>query len=254
MTVVRYRDKTSNNIITGDEAWCFANDPETKRQSPEWVGETSPLPKKLKFQRARIKNVLKNIFEPQGVAHNEFVPEAKTVNAEFYKGVMAPLLKRIQRVRPAAFCSTHFFLLHDNSPAHIATSVCQILTEKNVTTLYHPPYSPDLSPPDYFLFLKFKMKLKRLHFADVAEIREAVTDDLKKVQKEEFSPGFRKIYDRAKTYIYANGAYFELKKGMCLPHGSSIKKNLPQKHFTALCIFWPPQRKNVRKITGESYK
>jgi len=36
------------------------------------------------------------------------------------------------------------------------------------------------------------MKLKGLHFADVAEIQEAVTDELKKVQKEEFSALFRK--------------------------------------------------------------
>ena len=26
------------NIITGDEKWCFAYDPATKRQSVEWVG------------------------------------------------------------------------------------------------------------------------------------------------------------------------------------------------------------------------
>ena len=34
----------------GSETWCFAHDPETKRQSSEWVGETSRLPKKLKSQ------------------------------------------------------------------------------------------------------------------------------------------------------------------------------------------------------------
>jgi histone-lysine N-methyltransferase SETMAR len=73
--------------------------------------------------------------------------------------------------------------LHDNAPAHKAASVCQFLTRKNVTTLYHPPYSPDLSPPDYFLFPKLKMKLKGLHFVDVAEIQGAVTDEVKKVQK-----------------------------------------------------------------------
>ena len=27
-----------NKIIDGDETWCFAYDPETKRQSSEWVG------------------------------------------------------------------------------------------------------------------------------------------------------------------------------------------------------------------------
>ena len=154
--------------------------------------------------------------------HKEFISEGKTVNAEFYKGVMDHLLKRIQQVCPAVFCSRDFFLFHDNAPAHKAASVCQFLTPKNVTTLYHPPYRPDLSPTDYFLFPKLKVKLKGLHFADVAEIQEAVTDELKKVQKEAFSAPFHKPYDRAKACIYANGAYFELKKGMRLPHVSDF--------------------------------
>ena len=58
--------------------------------------------------------------------------------AEFYTGVMDRLLKRIQRVRPAAFCSRDFFLLHDNVPAHIAASICQFLTPKYLTILFHP--------------------------------------------------------------------------------------------------------------------
>ena len=61
------------------------------------------------------------------------------------------------------------------------------------------------------------MKLKELHFADITAIQVAVTDKLKKVQKEEFSAAFQKLYGRAKAciyiyiyiYIYANGAYFE---------------------------------------------
>jgi len=56
------------------------------------------------------------------------------------------------------------------------------------------------------------MKLQGLHFADVAEIQEAVTEELKKVQKDEFSAAFQKLYDCAKACIYASGAYFELKK------------------------------------------
>jgi len=162
--------------------------------------------------------------------HKEFVPEGKTVNADFYR-VMDRLLQRIQRVRPASFCSRGFFLLHDNAPAHIAASVCQFLTPKNVTTLYQPPYSPDLSPPDYFLFHKLKMTLKWFYFADVAEIQEAVTDELKKVQKEEFSTAFQKMNDRVKACIYANWAYFELKKR----YVSSIFQNISPKTFGPQC-------------------
>ena len=46
------------NIITGDETWCFAYDPATKRQSAEWVGQKSPKPKKLGFQKSRVKMTL----------------------------------------------------------------------------------------------------------------------------------------------------------------------------------------------------
>jgi len=93
--------------------------------------------------------------------------------------------------------------------------------KRNVTTFYHPPYSPDLSPPDYFLFPKLKIKSKGLHFADVVKIQEAVTDELNKVQKGEFSASFQKPYDRANACIYANGAYFEFKK----------------RHVSSSCIF-----------------
>jgi len=101
-----------------------------------WVRH--PLGRRNKFRRSPHQDLVDNFFDFQSIVHKEFVPEGKTVNAEFYKGVMDSLLKRIQRVRPDAFCSRDFFLLHDNAPAHKAASVCQFLTQKNVTTLYHP--------------------------------------------------------------------------------------------------------------------
>jgi hypothetical protein len=42
-----------------------------------------------------------------------------------------------------------------------------------------PPYCPDLSLPEYFLFSKLKMKLNGLQFRDSAEIQEVITDELK---------------------------------------------------------------------------
>jgi len=121
-----------------------------------------PLGRRNKLKRSRTQAMLIIFFATHGVAHKGFVPEGKTVNAEFYKGVMDRLLKRIQRVRTAAFCSLYILLLLDNVPSYKATSVCQFLTPRNVTTLHHTPYSTDLSPPDYFLFLKLKTKLKGL--------------------------------------------------------------------------------------------
>jgi hypothetical protein len=53
------------------------------------------------------------------------------------------------------------------------------------------------------------MKLKGLHFSDVAEIQEAVTGELKQVQKDKFSTAFQKLYDRAKACVYASGDNFD---------------------------------------------
>jgi hypothetical protein len=117
-------------------------------------------------------------FNSQGVVHKEFVPEGMTVSAEFYKGVMGRLLKHIQRVCPAVFCSQDFFLFLRLCTRSQSCKCLPVFVPNNVTTFYQPPYSPALSPPDYFLFPKLKMKLKGLHFADVAEIQEAVTDEL----------------------------------------------------------------------------
>ena len=66
---------------------------------------------------------------------------------EYYKGVLDRLISRIRRVSPYLYRTRDFFLLHDNAPAHSAAIIRQFLTQKQVATLNHLSYSPDLSPP-----------------------------------------------------------------------------------------------------------
>ncbi|GFG29051.1 hypothetical protein Cfor_02081 [Coptotermes formosanus] len=49
-------------IVTGDENWCFQFYPETKRRSFEWRGTNSPLQKKVRLQKSRVKTVLIGFF------------------------------------------------------------------------------------------------------------------------------------------------------------------------------------------------
>jgi hypothetical protein len=63
------------------------------------------------------------------------------------------------------------------------------------------------------------MTLKGLYFADVAKIQEAVTDELKKVQKEEFSAAFQNCTT--------------VQKPVCMPMELTLNKNvmrLPHVH------------------------
>ena len=44
------------NIVTGDETWCYQFDPKSKRQSMAWCWPTFPLPKKVICKNPRSKH------------------------------------------------------------------------------------------------------------------------------------------------------------------------------------------------------
>ena len=50
-------------------------------------------------------------------------------------------------------------LLHDNASSHNSEVVKSFLASEKVKVLNHPPYSPDLSPCDFFLFPTLKKML-----------------------------------------------------------------------------------------------
>ena len=172
------------------------------------MGQNSPKPKKLRFQKLRVKTML-IVFFDAGVINREFVPERQKVNAEFYVDVLDRLLKRTRRVRMAKFKSSEWFLLHNNAPSHNATIVKKFLVNRNIAVLHHPPYSPYFAPADYFLFPKLKFSLKWRHFQTVEEIQCAVTRGLNNISKTAFLEGMKKLKERANKCIDQGGMYFE---------------------------------------------
>ncbi|GFT37368.1 uncharacterized protein TNCV_4285161 [Trichonephila clavipes] len=60
-------------------------------------------------------------------------------------------------------------------------SVNRFLASKNIPVAPQPHYSPDLSPCDFFLFLKLKNHLKGHNFGTLENIQTAVTGQLKAI-------------------------------------------------------------------------
>jgi hypothetical protein len=85
----------------------------------------------------------------------------------------------------------------------------ELLARKQVCILNHSPYSPDLSPCDYFLFLKLKLPLKGRLFEDVQDIEGAVTSSLRAIPQEDVQRSFQSLLNRATRCIDAEGMYFE---------------------------------------------
>ena len=92
-------------------------------------------------------------FRVEGLVHIEFITRGCTVNSVFYVEVLKRLRKAVTRKRPEKW--RNGWLLHDdNVPSHTSLLVRQVLTGKNLAAIRQPPYSPDLAPCDFWLFLK----------------------------------------------------------------------------------------------------
>ncbi|UYV72816.1 hypothetical protein LAZ67_10000875 [Cordylochernes scorpioides] len=71
-------------VITGDLAWVYGYDVETKAQSSQWKLPHEPRPKKARQVRSNVKVLLTVFFDCRGVVHHEFLPQGRTVNKEYY--------------------------------------------------------------------------------------------------------------------------------------------------------------------------
>jgi len=69
-----------------------------------------------------------------------------------YTDTLRRLRDVVRRKCPAKWRTNIWFLLHDNAPAHQSVFVKGFLAGNNVTTLEHPPYTPDLAVTDVYLF------------------------------------------------------------------------------------------------------
>jgi hypothetical protein len=71
--------------------------------------------------------------------------------------------------------------------------VKKFLASKSTCVIQHPPYLPDLTPADFFLFLKVKLALGE-HFSNISDIQRGVTKQLKGVSLQDFRGTFKDQY------------------------------------------------------------
>uniref|UniRef100_A0A8C4QZV8 Mos1 transposase HTH domain-containing protein n=1 Tax=Eptatretus burgeri TaxID=7764 RepID=A0A8C4QZV8_EPTBU len=208
-----------NKIITGGETWVYQYEPETKHQSLQWKTPSSPRPKKARMSKSKVTTMLICFFDIKGIVHKEFVRPGQAVNQTFYRDVLESLRKRVLCVRPE-LAPNKWILHHDNTPAHTTLSVMQLLADKQITVLEHPPYSPDLAPCDFFLFPRLKTPMKGTHFASVEEIQRAVTNELNGLSDNDFQGCFKAWQRRWQACIDSQGDYFEGDHSLLLDNGA----------------------------------
>ena len=176
-------------LVTCDESWIYCYNPETKRQSSQWKYAGSPRPKKARQSKSTHKLLMIPFFDSTGMIFMRWVSTGQTVNKEYYVEVLREFRKRFYRKRPALFKSGQWHFHQDNAPVHNSILVTNYLTKMGIKTVPQPPYSPDLTPWDFWLF----PKLRGCHYKTIAEMKEAVTKVIDTLTQEDFDGVLQKL-------------------------------------------------------------
>lgn len=196
------QDNFLDDIVTGDEKWVLYANSVRKRQWVDHGKNADPDPKGPLFPK---KIMLCVWWCSKGIVHHEFLPQNTTVTAEVY----CEQLERVKYALARKFPNlTRVKFLHDNARPHVARITVQKLSEFGWEILPHPPYSPDLAPTDFHLFLSLQnnMRGKILHTSD--EVKSEVIRFFESKGNDFYTDGIRKLSGRWMYVAYHGGMYF----------------------------------------------
>lgn len=149
-------------------------------------------------------------FDIHGLVHLEFLYN-QTVNKTIFRQILSHAWESIKRRRGSSLWrSKDEYLLHmDNASPHKADIVLDALGQWGWNWLRHLPYSPDLSPCDFFLFPYLKRRLRGRNFGDVGHLLEAIDEQLGYIPSFLWEGCFRQWQARCQKCILFRGHYFE---------------------------------------------
>lgn len=168
--------------------------------------QDEPKPTKIVRSRSASKKMIAAFFSITGHVATIALENRRTVNADWYTTICLPEvigeLRKTNRNR-------RVILHHDNASSHTAGQTIEYLKAKNVELMSHCPYSPDLSPCDFFLFPFVKNKMRGKRFLTPEEAVDAFTQHVSEIPTSEWHKCFQNWFDRMQKCIDLKGDYFE---------------------------------------------
>ena len=110
-------------------------------------------------------------------------PSGHTVTGQFYKNSVLKKVKEFTNKKRPSKGWSEIHLLLDNASSHKCEVVKSFLASEKVKVLNHPPYSPHLSPYDFFLFPRLKKMLSGNKYMSRSSLGSAIYQCLQRYQK-----------------------------------------------------------------------
>ena len=146
------------------------------------------------------KDVERIFFNSDGPVVQVSCPSDDTVTGRFYKNSVWRKWK-------------NFTIRNDQSKdgqeSTLYMMLSHFLASEKVKVLNHPPYSPDLSPCDFFLLPRLKKVLSGNKYTSRSSLGSAICLCLQQIPKEDYLSAFRDWVKRLQKCVSVKGKYFE---------------------------------------------
>jgi len=121
-----------------------------------------------------VKQMMIFAYDCEGVIMTDRVPSGTTVTAAYYRQFLQKLRRKMHANRPNLL-ENGFLILHDNARPQRGENVRELLDRYSWEVLPHPPYSPNMSPPDFDLFPKLQINMRGVRFSTLEDLSASVT-------------------------------------------------------------------------------
>ncbi len=164
-----------------------------------WFGQKRPGSASVNLtkehrSKSKIKALVMVFFDCQGILLIEWTPQDTLIMGETFVYTLCLLRVRIRKKWSDLWAENRWILHFDNTGSYWAFVVRDFLF-KNRTTTEQPPYSPDLSPYNFFLFNIIKDSLHGCHLDRIEGIKVEMVRILYAIP----SIDFQKCYDSWKN-------------------------------------------------------
>ena len=122
-----------NNVITIDETWVRAYEPELKCQSAEWRHEGSPQTQKFCQNPSPV--IL--VYDVQGVILCHFVPHGETVNAQYYTAYLQNHLRCAVRLKWPQLQNVIFYMIMLLHIRRFVSGICYNAGGRSYWSIHH---------------------------------------------------------------------------------------------------------------------
>ena len=215
MEKIEHTSSFLDNLWTSDEAHCYLDNQINSKNNIFW-GDSKPdlvATKSLHSKKVTVWCALSS----RGIIGPYFFEEngkPLTINTERYLKVLDQFWKQLKKDYPEKY--KYMWFQQDGATPHTSDISLQWLKERfnsrivsRRSTIQWPPHSPDLSPPDFFLWGYLKGKIYANNPTTLLQLKKNITEVIRGIQKPMLKSVMQNFALRLKNSVDRKGAHIE---------------------------------------------